>query len=164
MKSAYRQSALLLHGLADFDREWILAQLAEDQRDQLNNHLAELRELGLPAESSLTEALLAERASHAASPGQSLRSASPEQVLQLLKPEPASLCASVLAIESWPWQTTVYDRLSKSKPGLQWLENQHTTPPRLARALIRQLEERLGHVTLTETPTGRPGPLTGSLP
>ncbi|MBV8636354.1 MAG: hypothetical protein JO002_17820, partial [Burkholderiaceae bacterium] len=59
MSDPYRQSALLLHGLNAADRHWILAQLAEDQRAQLNAFLAELEEIGMPPDRALAESVLA---------------------------------------------------------------------------------------------------------
>ncbi|MTW06370.1 hypothetical protein, partial [Pseudoduganella ginsengisoli] len=51
--AAHRRSALLLHGLAGHDRDWVLAQLPPSDRAVLESHLAELRELGIPADPAL---------------------------------------------------------------------------------------------------------------
>ena len=51
--SSARQVALILHGLADADRAWLLGRLPPAQVGMLEPLLAELRELGIPADPEL---------------------------------------------------------------------------------------------------------------
>lgn len=53
-----RRAALSLHGLAEQDRSWVLAALRPEQRAMLQPMLAELRELGIPADAALHGTLL----------------------------------------------------------------------------------------------------------
>jgi hypothetical protein len=55
-----RRAALTLHALAAPDRDWLLAQLPADDRAALERLLGELSELGIPAESAVISAALAD--------------------------------------------------------------------------------------------------------
>jgi hypothetical protein len=52
-----RKAALLLHAMRPRDQRWILDQLDANQRMVLQDLLAELKELGIPAEPSLLDAV-----------------------------------------------------------------------------------------------------------
>lgn len=147
MSDAYRQSALLLHGLSDIDRQWILAQLTEEQRLRLQTQMTELAQLGMPADKSLVEGLLRQgrqkSTADADGPGAALRAASAEKVLYLLAREPAWLIAAVLAIEAWPWREAIYVGLDASKRERVKQALGDKPPVKLEQALLRQLESRL---------------------
>jgi CHAD domain-containing protein len=57
-----RRAALTLHALAAPDREWLLEQLPATDRTALRGLLAELRELGIPADADVIRSALAEAA------------------------------------------------------------------------------------------------------
>jgi hypothetical protein len=57
-----RRAALTLHALAAQDREWLLDQLPATDRTALNSLLAELQELGIPADADVIRSALAEAA------------------------------------------------------------------------------------------------------
>ena len=171
MSDPFRQSALLLHGLSAEDRQWILAQLAEGQRARLSGYLAELEQLGMPADRSLAEALLsgaagrAENAAHRtgahaaerATFGAALRAAPAEAVLAILAEQPAWLIALVLGIEPWPWREAIHVGVDASKRERikQYLGSQ--PPAMLAQSLVAQLEARLaGNAAAAELPA-QPG-------
>lgn len=63
-----RRAALTLHALTAHDREWLLAQLPADHREELRGLLAELSELGIPADGDVIRAALAEAAPASAMP------------------------------------------------------------------------------------------------
>lgn len=109
--SGHRQSALLMHGLYEADRHWILAQLNADDQRILADHLAELKNLGIPAD----PALITETTSKAALIGPApesqpsietdpLQAASVAQIRALLADEPVWLVRHVLALENWTWR------------------------------------------------------------
>ena len=151
MSDAYRQSALLLHSLGESDRKWILAQLAGDQRRHLSVQLTELSELGIPADRTLAEGLLARmrregaisREDIAMHDGDVLRAAPAEVVLHLLNKEPTWLIAAVLSIEAWPWRETIFVGLDASKRDRVKQALGERPPAKLADALLRQLDKRL---------------------
>ena len=57
-----RRAALTLHALAASDREWLLEQLPPAERATLRGLLAELQELGIPADAEVIRSALAEAA------------------------------------------------------------------------------------------------------
>ena len=63
-----RRAALTLHALAASDREWLLEQLPAEDRSTLRGLLAELRELGIPADAEVIRSALAEAAPKGAMP------------------------------------------------------------------------------------------------
>lgn len=143
--TAHRQSALLLHGLNDSDRRWILGRLDEDNRRVLAEHLAELETLGIPADPRFVQAVLP--TSETQDP---LRSASAAQMVAVLANEPLWLVRQVLALENWPWRQEFIARLT---PGQQRLM---TSPPpvlrgRVAERLRWHVSQRLGQVAVAET-------------
>ncbi|MBV8464759.1 MAG: hypothetical protein JO218_02330 [Burkholderiales bacterium] len=120
MSDASRQSALLVHGLAQADRDWLLTQLPENDRARLAGHLAELAELGVPADPGLLDTVLAQVGPRPAArgktdPRQTLRRAGAEVMLQLLGQEPAWMIGTVLSIESWPWREALVEGLDASR-------------------------------------------------
>jgi len=137
--SAMRRAALLVHAMRAGDRAWVLAQLEPGERDPLAAMLAELRALGIPAESELLKQAAADaapeidaargtdaaRAAQAASreplapdasaPEAMLRRADPALVARVLRTEPSALAAAVLALGAWPWRETVLAQLGAMK-------------------------------------------------
>ena len=147
MSDPYRQSALLLHGLDGPDRAWLLGQLPEQQRLQLDTHLAELQRLGMPAERGLAEALLAGARATTAAPerdyGHALRMAPASAVLPLLLEEPNWLIAAVLSIEPWPWREAIFVALDASQRERVKQALREGLPRKLSLALVSVLEQRL---------------------
>ena len=151
MSDPYRQSALLLHGLNAADRHWILAQLAEDQRAQLNAFLAELEEIGMPPDRALVESVLAHggkaegaaRGGDTASFGAGLRNADADAVLRVLGEQPSWLIAMILSMEPWAWREAVYVGVDASKRDRIKQALREKPPALLAHALVVELEARL---------------------
>ncbi len=152
MSDVYRQSALLLHGLNEADRHWILAQLDTEQNGQLRSHLDELNQMGMVENRSLVEGLLSrikgKSVDSAERVGNALRHARPDVVLHMLSNEPTWLIASVLSIEAWPWREAIYVGLDVSKRDRVKQALRGHMPVKLGYALIAQLEERLPEATL----------------
>ncbi|HEX7640593.1 MAG TPA: hypothetical protein VF472_00125 [Burkholderiaceae bacterium] len=171
MSEAYRQSALLLHGIGETDRRWILAQLTDDQRRDLSTQLAELKELGMPPDRSLAEELLAggvratvphapRMAAAADGTGAALRLAPAQAVLQLLKEQPAWLIAAVLSVEAWPWREAIYAALNASTRERVKQATGTKLPHKLAVALVADLESRLVSVEVEAEPDAAAGRLS----
>jgi len=152
MSDAYRQSALLLHGLNEADRQWILAQLDAEQNGQLRDHIDELNQMGMVENRTLVEGLLSrikgKSANSAERAGSALRHAHPDVVLHMLSKEPTWLIAAVLSIEAWPWRESIYVGLDASKRDRVKHALREHMPVKLGQALIAQLEERLPEATL----------------
>lgn len=110
--SGHRQAALALYALSPPDQESILAELPDADRQQLRSYLAELTELGFddapPAASGSGTARLFSLAPRTpATPADRVRAAAPQVVAELLEDEPAALVAQLLAMDDWPWRTSV---------------------------------------------------------
>ncbi len=167
MSESYRQSALLLYGLGETDRRWVLSQLADDQRRDLTAQLTELGEIGMPVDRSLAEELLAgtgARLAHrptvdAPDHGATLRRAPAQAMLQLLATQPSWLIAAVLGIEAWPWREAIYVGLDASKRERVKQAMGTRLPEKLACALVSCLEVRLKTAEMPE-PRTTPGSLT----
>lgn len=67
LSAGQRRAALTLHALAAPDRDWLLQQLPVADRSALQGLLAELRELGIPADAGVIRSALAESAPSAGS-------------------------------------------------------------------------------------------------
>ena len=155
---AHRQSALLLHGLAKADQRWILSQLPDADRLIVAQHLAELKELGIPADPALGAQARSARAHAAAGP---LHAASGAAMARLLADEPLWLVRQVLALAEWPWRaaflethnTAQRERLSGAAPA--------ALAPEAAARLLARLETRLAQhgAAVPGSTTARRGPL-----
>ena len=97
----HRQSALLLHGLCETDRRYILERLRADDQRILGDHLAELNSLGIPADAGLIDAVKSSRRRVAGDP---LHKATSAQMRALLVNEPVWLVRQVLALDNWSWR------------------------------------------------------------
>ena len=133
-----RQAALLLHTLDDADRQWLLSQLDPRARSEALTLLAELAALGVPADQSLREAVLAPAqaaiGAGAAEASPQLASAAPPnsasarlarttvaEMSGLLQNEPDALIAALLReaqrahADDWGWRSGVLDRLGPTR-------------------------------------------------
>lgn len=139
-----RQAALVLHGLADTDRAWMLGQLPSHQAAPVHELLIELRDLGIPTDPSFAAQALAshrKRAFRASPRGQEpdstqfVRATSVESLRRVLDGEPQGLIAVLLAAADWPWRDAYLAtqeparmralvELSRGKPGGARLQSQ----------------------------------------
>ena len=118
-----RKSALLLHALAQADREWVMAQLPEGERSSLLELLADLKSLGIPADRGLVdEAVTVARepegsafSARDAGSVRELAKADPARLAALLRDEPALLLAHLLRLNDWPWRAELRRHLGESK-------------------------------------------------
>jgi hypothetical protein len=110
--SGLRQAALVLHGLADADRAWMLGQLPPEQAAPVGELLAELRELGIPHDPAFASQALASDPVHAIrarpaaaanDPAARMRAASVEQVQRAVEGESQGFVAVLLVAGDWPW-------------------------------------------------------------
>lgn len=135
-----RQSALLLHGLQQPDRDWILARLPHSQRMVLQEHLQELRELGIPADPQLAQAA---GAGATDSPAATLRLADAGDMQLVLAGEPAWLLRQLLAMEDWPWRDAWLAGLPTAQRERVLSLNAPALAPAAAAALLGQTAARL---------------------
>jgi hypothetical protein len=100
-----KQAALVLHGLAPADRDWMLSQLPGDQHHALRLALVELHTLGIPRDAALTQtAAAASRAEPGGDPDiEALSRASAEAVARALHGQPTPVVRAVLQMHDWPW-------------------------------------------------------------
>jgi hypothetical protein len=116
-----RESALVLHGLAPSDRDWLLSRLPGERADELRVLIDELQTLGLPADATLTARAL--RASQPtpnaaavaptlpATAAQTIASASAEQMQRVLHEEADQLLAIVASSSVWRWRARWLSRM-----------------------------------------------------
>ncbi|WP_423199788.1 MULTISPECIES: hypothetical protein [unclassified Cupriavidus] len=118
-----RRAALALHAMSAVDRAWMLGRLPAASLGTLRGHLRELQALGVPRDSSLLDVTDVEPPDEGAGPdcnsnaSLAVRAAAlpAERVAEALREEPASLVASLLAIQDWPWRQAVLQRLGASQ-------------------------------------------------
>lgn len=172
-----RHAALLLHAMAQADREWVLDALPPAQRQPLTALLAELEALGIERDPGL----VAEATAHAASAAtaaaqriddawletpmsdeamlQQLSAARVEILAKQLQSEPAGLVAALLRAATWSWHGTLLQALEpvqrrRVEAALAERAAHVTTPPALRAALIASTASRLREQTL-ESPHPR---------
>ncbi len=134
-----RSAALLLHALATPDREWVLQKLEPSDRARLRPMLAELQEMGIPADPAIVERTLgampflvadsSQLSSSAVGRGQDrtsdanadqiarLRSGAPTALAEVLRSEPPRVIATLFLIADWPWRAAVMAHLGPSVRG-----------------------------------------------
>jgi hypothetical protein len=134
-----RKAALLLHAMPRGDRQWLLEQLPEAERASLNDLLAELETLGIPADRRLLDEAMAPvrsgPSSSAPSPfGSSgradatrgerpdvtgqlrlLEDANPIRLAAVLRDEPPGLIVQLLGLREWPWRERLLAQLGAPK-------------------------------------------------
>jgi len=147
--SSPRQVALMLHGLADADRTWLLGRLGPAQVDVLEPLLAELRELGIPADPALAaqalEPVAARGDAEMHSITQTIGACALPQLQLALADEPQGVIAAVLMAGNWPWQDAFLAAQEPAKArAIKELMQSHRGGAALHRALLRSLAERLG--------------------
>ncbi|USX18343.1 hypothetical protein NHH82_21030 [Oxalobacteraceae bacterium OTU3REALA1] len=151
-----RQAALTLHAMTAADRRWLLSQLEAAQRAPLETLLAELAELGIPADPALLQQALRDGGTPAGVHGapdadaeRALRQADPARLAQLLQHEPDRLVARLLLAADWPWQADMLAHCDVRQrqrvvASLHQLRLNGAAPaPRLRAALIDTVSRRL---------------------
>ncbi|KHK58667.1 hypothetical protein PI87_02680 [Ralstonia sp. A12] len=139
--SPTRSAALLLHALSEADRHWLLQRLRPEESAMLGPMLAELRQMGIPAERSLVSSALHEvpfldgsdsRAgadtARGGMPGPLsattdadrivwLKQAAPVALAEVFRAEPPQAIAYVLLLADWPWRAQLLTRMGPSIRG-----------------------------------------------
>lgn len=113
LPGSIKQAALVLHGLAPADCDWMLAQLPANQQQPLRTALAELRNLGVPADPNLTRtAAAASRvAALQSADHQVVEAADASTIASALRGEPEAVQAAAIALHAWSWRKTVRAQL-----------------------------------------------------
>ncbi len=170
--SGLRQAALVLHGLSDADRTWMLGQLSADQAGTVGKLLAELRELGIPSDPSLaSQALGANQigpirtrpAAQSNDSADTIRAASAAQLQRVLEGESEGLVALLLAAGEWPWRD-VYLAVQQPTHRRTLLEIMaaRAAGPRLQAQVLDAVARRLRElctISPTDTRAAKPGVL-----
>lgn len=137
---AHRQSALLLHGLAQADQRWILARLDQADARVLRDHLRELKDLGIPADRSLAPVATPAGGASAGPAGGAeaalVQRASPAALQLALADEPAWVVAQLLALSAWPWRAAFLDGLAPERRAAIEACAPAALAPRAAAALL----------------------------
>ena len=113
-----RKAALMLHAMSLSDREWLLNSVDPGHASELRALVGELEELGIPKDPSILEDLewKAIPKNVAAigpveDPWDTLSSAHPDQVWDVLKDESTGFITRVLGMHAWPWAGDLMERL-----------------------------------------------------
>lgn len=124
-----RRAALTLHALSIQDREWLLEQLPAADRSSLRGLLAELRELGIPAEPEVIRSALSDTAPTAGSP-------SAAALAKVLARETESLRGSLLSLLTAAQRESVLTQWAHELEARPEPVAQPAWPPRLQVALL----------------------------
>ena len=168
-----RRTALTLHAMAPRDRDWLLSQLAPDQRAAVRQLLDELNSLGIPADPALLQEALRQHHAQQTSPvsaadvaggntgtdagamarqaEQALQLADPAGLAQLLMAEPEALVAWLLHLRDWHWQAQLLShfgapqrqRILAQLQRLRALPQTDVAAAQLAAGLMMTLYQRL---------------------
>ncbi|WP_159671711.1 hypothetical protein [Andreprevotia sp. IGB-42] len=132
-----RRAALALHGLAEADQSWMLAQLGVAARARVGAHLEELVALGIPAEPSL--------ALSAGTNNSAAKNVDQAASIDKLLMEPTWLLALLVRQRNWWWQEALLGRMDgQRRADLERLVAEDVpVAPALARALLLHCEEQL---------------------
>lgn len=160
-----RRAAVVLHGLSDQDREWILGRLPQGQQDELRELVQELAALGVPPAAMVDVEVVVPH------PDPQRLDSDEEFLAQLSDLEvrrlahsiaflPAPVIASCLQIRRWPWRTTVLESLPDAlardvRDALNPGNHDKANAPRLRAALARELRR---HVECTPASTSAATP------
>lgn len=106
--SCDRQAALLLHSLDASSRRWVLERLQPQEKSLVAPLLAELSDLGVPADAPWLLSLLEPAAKPSGEASNDacrrrIESAAVSDIRRLLDGEPVELVRRLLALGPWPW-------------------------------------------------------------
>lgn len=154
-----RSAALLLHGMGEADRAWILRQLSDSQRARIVPLLDELHAMGLPADADWTRCALPSTPppSQASRARARIAAAPVAAITELLASEPPALVDWLMALGSWPWQTEVMAQL-RSRRGAVFADgpllshDRRTDLSKADRALLLEVASRLASPPPGNTP------------
>lgn len=114
-----RHAALVLHGMSEEDRDWVLAALPARERERLLPLLVELQEIGVTRDPTVLDQLIERPGSQArkgtTAPLDSLDRQSVASLARLLNAEPPQLVACFLALRDWSWQARLARLLEPSR-------------------------------------------------
>jgi hypothetical protein len=139
VNQGYRKAALVLSGLAEADRAWMLDQIGAEERTRLSSLMLELSALGISADDSLARELAAE------APAKNRVAVDAGTALGVLAREPDWLIALVLRARPWPWREELLRLLGTQRR----FSVQEAIPagtdvkPRVVEALVAAIERRL---------------------
>lgn len=145
-----RRAALLLYSLPPGDREWLVAQLPEADRAVLHAMLADLTNLGIPAERELVAEVIgpalggSRQAARVESPAlRALELLDPAAVAGQLANEPPALAAHLLASAEASCRTAVLANLGSRRGAVEALIEEVPSAPALREALAAALVRRV---------------------
>ena len=132
--SQLRKAAIRLACLHADDRQWILANLAADERQQIDGLLGEINELGLASEPAVIAGLINELATQ---PQVQASAQSPVIHQRLLKAEHPFWAGLVLQLETPVQRREALSTLANSGSIRRWdtAFAKHTLPPALVSSL-----------------------------
>lgn len=148
--SGHRQAAAALHGLADADRELILAALPRADQSALRLCLQEMTELGF--ESGIGSNLPQTVEPVSTDDSGRLSEAEATAMYVLLEHEPAVLIGQCLALGDWLWREDMLARFSPARREVILAAAARAPAPARARFLLAALEKRLAAVTPPPAP------------
>lgn len=154
MKNAQR-AALLLLGLQDEDREFILANLSQPAREHIAPCIKQLREMGVPPQHDWLSLLGTKPATRPRTklPEHAIARADAKTISRLLAQEPAGLVGALLSSKDWPWASEFVEALPSDRRAAltRHMKSNVKPAPYLILALQKQIAFRLSEVTDTQS-------------
>jgi hypothetical protein len=146
--SGVRHAALVLHGLATADRQWLMSRLPVERQRELTFLLQELQDIGIPPDADLIRTAIGSeppgRDAITPSPHGTLAAATAEQMHALLSGEPDGLVALVVGSTAWPWNEALLTRLGAQRAArVRGLALSSASGAMLRRTALEQLNRRL---------------------
>lgn len=156
-----RKAALTLHALPAKDMRKVWERLDESERVALSPLLDELSSLGIPNGRPWVDSdgVLPDGDAAQADPRMAIRAWGSAQALAALTTQSVDTVATVMRIESWPWQAEVLDAWpAEQRHALRTrLEAAAcNVPPRLAEALLRRMALAGAQARRTAASSSRP--------
>jgi hypothetical protein len=123
MNNGYKKAALTIHGLGEVDRQWLLGNLPEKERNLLSNYLTQLSEMQIPAHHSVFSDLIDKESKTYANVSEPddtgsllkielINGAGITAVTEILAREPDWMLALVLVSGEWKWTEEFINILS----------------------------------------------------
>ena len=162
--SGLRKAALVMHGLGEQDRQWLLERLPAHRARELNALLEELGALGFPSDDELIREAAGTPSQSRAAVGPDsgpIARASVEQVHALLKDEPDALIALVISSGPGPWREALLLGFAPSRAkSIRELALSVNTGPQLRAAVLDELAGRLASLPMPAPTVRAEGRLT----
>ncbi|WP_184041707.1 hypothetical protein [Chitinivorax tropicus] len=166
-----------MYALGTADQQWILSQLDDAERQQLECYLKELQSLGIPADPELASTIIRPEVkptlAHPALSDTALRFKEQldeipmSHIISVLRQEPGWMLVPLLRLGPWPWQASLLSSLDEDRRValVSALHAESPVPAEFALALLKALQTKAISLpkqldrSAPEASAGAPSPL-----